>query len=130
MFNPYDFANINKKPGEVPDGVIDASDYHQTLVSITDILKNTEYENPESRMVAIMNVVNLFHEDEDTIDQDKVYGVVISCMYHLQTIFCNMDSEDIDEYFRVHSEDIFPDLKEQSTTLPYYDSDFGVDDDE
>ena len=128
MFNPNDFENVNKKPDEIPDGVIDASDYHQLLVSVTNLLKDTDFEDPESRMVAIMSIVNLFHEDEDTIDQDKVYGVVISCMYHLQTIFCNMDPEDKNEYFRICVEETLPDLEKQSTTLPYYDSDFGADD--
>lgn len=126
MFNPYDFENINKnEPDTVPDGIVDASDYHELLKQLTEHIKATDYEDATSRMVAMMNVINLFHDDEETVDENKIYGVVIACMYHIQTLLCGMLQEDRDEYFKVIDEDVFPDFEKQSKVLPYYDSDLG-----
>ncbi len=131
MFNPFDFENINKRDAdEVPEGIVDASDYHELLNSVTDYMQITDYEDPTSRMVAMMNVINLFHDDEDTVDQDKLYGVVIGCMYHIQTLLCGMEQEDRQEYFRVMREDVFPAFEKEATTLPYYESDLGEPQDE
>lgn len=126
MFNPYDFENINKnEPDTVPDGIVDASDYHELLKKVTDFIQTTDYEDPTSRMVAMMNVINLFHDSEDTIDENNLYGVVISCMYHVQTLLCGMVQEDREEYFKVILEDVFPEFEKESKTLPYYQSDLG-----
>lgn len=126
MFNPYDFENINKnEPDTVPDGIVDASDYHELLKGVTAYIQTTDYEDPTSRMVAMMNVINLFHDSEDTIDENNLYGVVIACMYHIQTLLCGMLQEDRDEYFKVIQEDIFPEFEKESKVLPYYESDLG-----
>lgn len=126
MFNPEDFENINNiDPDTVPDGIVDASDYHQLLKQITEYLEQTDYDDPNSRMVSMMNIINLYHDDEDTVDQDKVYGVTIGLMYHVQTMFGGMPSEDKEEYFKIVKEDILPTFEKDASSLPYYDSDFG-----
>lgn len=126
MFNPYDFENINKnEPDTVPDGIVDASDYHQLLKQITAYLEETDYEDPTSRMVAMMNVINLCHQDESNIDENKVYGVSIGLMYHIQTMFGGMVQEDRDEYFQHIKQEILPVFEAESSMLPYYESDFG-----
>ena len=101
--------NISKKPDTVPDGVVDASDYYETLKSITNYLKDTEYEDTDSRLVAMMNIINLMHENEETLSEDNVYGVVISLMYHIQTIMQGMEEIDRQEYFSHIQENIFSD---------------------
>lgn len=125
MFNPYDFENINKEPDTIPDGVVNASDYHELLKQVTEFMKATDYEDSGSRMVAMMNVINLFHDDEETINENNLYGVVISCMYHIQTLMSGMEEDDRKEYFKIIQEDVFPEFEEQSKTLPYYESDLG-----
>lgn len=131
MFNPRDFENINKnEPDTVPDGIVDASDYHELLKQVTSFIQQTDYDDPTSRMVAMMNTINLFHDSEDTIDENKLYGVVIGCMYHIQTLLCGMLSEDREEYFKVIEEEIMPQFEQESKMLPFYESDFGDDSDE
>jgi len=126
MFNPYDFSNINKnEPDAVPDGIVDASDYHELLKQVTVFLQETDYGDPNSRMVAMMNVINLYHDDEDTIDESKLYGVVIAIMYHIQSILCGTDEDTREEYFRVTNEEILPEFEKESKILPFYESDFG-----
>lgn len=126
MFNPNDFENINKiEPDAVPDGVVDASDYHEILKQITSYIEETDYDDANSRMVSMMNVINLFHRDEETIDEDKVYGVTIGLMYHIQSVFGGMLQEDRDEYFTHVRSEILPVFEAESSMLPYYDSDLG-----
>ncbi|MDA0753902.1 MAG: hypothetical protein O3A49_04420 [Candidatus Marinimicrobia bacterium] len=123
MFSDDDMENISKKPDEVPDGVVDASDYYETLKSITNYLKDTEYEDTDSRLVAMMNIINLMHENEETLSEDNVYGVVISLMYHIQTIMQGMEEIDRQEYFSHIQENILPTFENESKALPYYDTD-------
>jgi len=128
MFNPYDFSNINKnEPDAVPDGIVDASDYHELLKQVTVFLRDTDYGDASSRMVAMMNVINLYHSDEDTVDEDKLYGVVIAVLYHIQSILAGTDEETREEYFRVTNEEILPQFEKESKILPFYESDFGDD---
>lgn len=123
MFSDDDMENISKKPDTVPDGVVDASDYYETLKSITNYLKDTEYEDTDSRLVSMMNIINLMHEDEETLSEDNVYGVVISLMYHIQTIMQGMEEIDRQEYFSHIQESILPTFENESKALPYYDTD-------
>lgn len=126
MFNSDDFENIKKvKPDTVPDGVVDASSYHEILKVITLILKESNYDDPDTRMAAMMNVVNLFHDDEETINEDNVYGVTIALMFHIQSIFCGMLQEDRDEYFNYVDSQVMPLFGSESSAIPYYETDFG-----
>lgn len=131
MFNPYDFSNINKnEPDAVPDGIVDASDYHELLKQVTAFIEQTDYDDSNSRMVAMMNIINLYHDDEDTVDEDKLYGVVIAILYHVQSILSGTDEETRREYFRITNEEIIPQFEKESKMLPFYESDFGKDSDE
>lgn len=125
MFNHDDFENINKEPDTIPDGIIDASDYYENLKQITGYLEDTDYEDTESRLVSMMNIINLMHSDEETLSEDSVYGVAIGLMYHIQTIMTGMTQEDRQEYFMHIKETILPTFESEAKTLPYYDSDFG-----
>lgn len=125
MFNHDDFENINKDPDTIPDGIIDASDYYETLKKITGYLEDTDYEDTDSRLVSMMNIINLMHSDEETLSEDNVYGVSIALMYHIQTMMTGMDQEDRQGYFTHIKENVLPTFENESKALPYYDSDFG-----
>jgi len=129
MFNKDDFENMEEKdPDTIPDGVVDASNYYEILRDITEYLEQTDYEDTSSRIVAIMNIINLMHEDEDTLSDDSVYGVCVALMYHLQTMLSGMVDEDKSEYFTHIKEEVLPTFKAESGALPYYNSDIGEDD--
>lgn len=125
MFKPEDFENIDKDDDAIPDGVIDASNYFEILVKITDYLEGVDYEDNSSRMGSMMNIVNLMHEDEETLSEDEVYGVCISLMYHLQTMLSGMVDEDRKEYFEHIRKEVLPIFEKEASILPYYESDLG-----
>ncbi len=123
MFNKDDFDNLDDiNEDTVPDGVVDASDYALILKQTTEYLKDTDYESAESRMVAMMNIVNLMHENEDTLSDDSVYGVVIALMYHIQTVLSGMVNEDREEYFNHLETEVLPIFSMEASMLPYYDN--------
>jgi hypothetical protein len=123
MFNKDDFENLNNIDDDtVPDGVVDASNYALILRKTTDYLKDTDYESADSRMVAMMNVVNLMHEDEETISDDSAYGVTIALMYHIQTVLSGMVDEDRKEYFNHLETEVLPIFDTEAQSLPYYES--------
>jgi hypothetical protein len=122
MFNKDDFDNIDKiNEDTVPDGVVDASDYALILRQTSEYLKETDYESSDSKMVAMMNVINLMHEDEENLNDEKVYGVGIALMYHIQTILGGMVNEDKEEYFRHLETEVLPMFEIESQMLPYYE---------
>ena len=123
MFNKDDFEKLNNiNDDTVPDGVVDASDYALILRQTTEYLKNTDYESPESKMVAMMSVINLMHEDEENMSDDKVYGTTIAIMYHIQTLLSGMIDEDRSEYFNHVEKEVLPIFDDESQILPYYDT--------
>lgn len=123
MFKPEDFENIDKDDDTIPDGVIDASNYYEILVKITEYIEEVDYEDNGSRMGSMMNIVNLMHEDEETLSEDSVYGVCISLMYHLQTMLSGMVEEDRVEYFQHIKDEVLPIFEKEASILPYYESD-------
>ena len=122
MFNKDDFDNLDDiNEDTVPDGVVDASNYALILKQTTEYLKDTDYESAESRMVAMMNIVNLMHENEDTLSDDSVYGVVIALMYHIQTVLSGMVNEDREEYFNHLETEVLPIFSNRRTvSYPMY----------
>ncbi|NDB56880.1 hypothetical protein EB001_00275 [bacterium] len=128
MFNKDDFNNIDKvNEDTVPDGVVDASDYALILRKTAEHIRDTDYENPESKMVAMMNIINLMHEDEENLNDNNVYGVAIALMYHIQTLLGGMVDEDRKEYFDHLEKEVLPVFDEESQVLPYYDSEGDTD---
>lgn len=123
MFKPEDFENIDKDDDAIPDGVIDATNYYEILVKITEYIEGVDYEDNGSRMGSMMNIVNLMHEDEETLSEDSVYGVCISLMYHLQTMLSGMVEEDRVEYFQHIKDEVLPIFEKEASILPYYESD-------
>ena len=128
MFNKDDFNNIDKvNEDTVPDGVVDASDYALILRKTVEHIRDTDYDNPESKMVAMMNIINLMHEDEENLNDNNVYGVAIALMYHIQTLLSGMVDEDRAEYFDHLEKEVLPVFDEESQVLPYYDTEGDTD---
>jgi hypothetical protein len=124
MFNQDDFDKIKKYEDIVPDGIMDASDFYEDLSLITSLIEKHEEDNFESRVSIMMKVINnLYDESGTTLDGDKIYGTVISLLFHIHTLLEGMYDEDKAEYFRTIKEEVLPSLREDVKHLPYWDSD-------
>lgn len=128
MFNEDDINSIGKHPDSIPDGVIDASDFYEDLVFLSKQLEETDYESMDSKIKAMMNVINCYHNqtEDNSIDMntDKIYGITIGLLFHLANLFAGMRDEDKAEYWEYVNNDLLPTMKEEKTILPYWDDDY------
>lgn len=125
MFNNDDFEMINKASDTAPDGMLDASDYQQMNEVITEYLADTDFHDVESKMHFTMKVINLFATDDgEDVDVNNVFGVVLALTFHLTNIFAHLQESDVDmlkEYFRFIQEELLPSMRDESSSLPYWE---------
>ena len=64
MFNMDDFEKMGDTNSEVPDGIIDASDYYNDMEVVTNILAGIDYDDMTSRLHGMMNLMNSTYDDD------------------------------------------------------------------
>lgn len=125
MFNNDDFDFVKDSNDTVPDGLIDASDYQEMNERITELLSQTDFSSVNGKMEFMMNVMNMFaDEDGENVDPNATFGVVLALTFHLNNIFGNLqnsDPEGLTEYFDFVKNELLPAMKEESTSLPYWE---------
>lgn len=125
MFNDDDFEFVKDSPDKVPDGLVDASDYHEANEIITDLLSKTDFSSVNGKMEMMMHIINMFaDEDGENVDPNATFGVVLALTFHLGNIFGNLqnsDPEGLTEYFDFVKNELLPAMKEESSSLPYWE---------
>lgn len=125
MFNDNDFEFVKDSPDKVPDGLVDASDYHEANEIITDLLSKTDFLSINGKMEMMMHIINMFaDEDGENVDPNATFGVVLALTFHLGNIFGNLqnsDPEGLTEYFDFVKNELLPAMKEESSSLPYWE---------
>ena len=122
MFNEDDFDKINENIDDtVPDGLVDASDYAEDMVAITNILSEIDYEDMTSRMHAMMNVINRTYNDDGELDTERVTGVIISLCFHVINVINSLEEDSRQDYFEFTKNEVIPVIVDESSTLPYWD---------
>lgn len=122
MFNEDDFDKINENTADaVPDGLVDASDYANDMIAITEILSEIDYEDMTSRMHAMMNVINRTYDDNGDLDSERVTGVIISLCFHIINVINSLEEESRQDYFEFTKNEVIPVIVDESSTLPYWD---------
>lgn len=127
MFDQNDYNNLGKDPDSVPDGLIDATEFYEDLVFLSNKLQETDYESMDSKTKSMMEIINYYHhpttDGSIDIDSDKLYGITIGLLFHIANIFVGMDDEGLSEYWNYINNDLLPQMKEEKTILPYWSSD-------
>lgn len=128
MFDNNDFEHIKKMKNEMADGITDASSHHEILESVVDLLSNIDYGSDESRMELMMQSINMCYDNingEISLDEDRVFGVVLGLCFCLSNIVSNIETSgfSVADYFGVIKSEILPTMKEESKALPYWDLD-------
>lgn len=127
MFSIGDFNDFNKDPDSVPDGLIDATEFYEDLVFLSNKLQETDYESMDSKTKTMMEIINYYHNQTTDgsieVNQDKLYGITIGLLFHIANIFVGMDYEATSEYWEYINNELLPQMKEDKTILPYWSSD-------
>jgi len=126
-FNEQNFENIKKNSDSIPDGVIDATEFYEDLVFISNQLENTDYEDMDSKMRVMMNIINYYHnptpDNSIDINTEKLYGVTIGLLFHIANMLVGLDEDSKLEYWDYINKELLPTMKEEKTILPYWNND-------
>lgn len=121
LFDNEDFEKvINDIDGSVPDGVIDGTEYVKIFVGFVDHLASLNPEDEQSRILFMMNVMNLV----DSNDEASAYEVISACCYHIVTLLgsaTRFNSDIKDNYLRMLYNEVIPNLTEDAKSMPYWD---------
>lgn len=129
MFKKEDFDHIEKMQNSMADGILDASESPQMLEKVVDILASTDFLSDESRMEMMMRCINECYSTdengEDTLEEDKVFHLVLALCFNYSNIVSNLviDGFSLEDYYRFLKEEVLPVMNEESKNLPYWDVD-------
>jgi len=130
MFNMDDFERMSETNNEVPDGIIDASDYYNDMQIVTNILSGIDYDDMNSRMHGMMNLMNSTYDDDGDMNSERVTGVVIALSFHFVNLMNNLEQESRDDYFNFAKNELLEQIKDDVASLPYWDLEETESDDE
>jgi len=128
MFNSDDFDKLEDSMNTMPDGLLDASDYYEDMEKVTDILSEIDYDDMVSRMHGMMEIMNIVYNGEDNLSIERVNGVIIALSFHAVNIINSLEDESRQEYFNFTKNDILKEIKDEASSLPYWDLDETSDD--
>jgi hypothetical protein len=123
MFNADDFDKLEDSMDTMPDGLLDASDYYEDMEKVTDILSEIDYDDMVSRMHGMMKVMNIIYGEDGGLSVERVNGVVIALSFHAVNILNSLEDESRDEYFNFTKNDVLKEIKDEASSLPYWDLD-------
>jgi hypothetical protein len=122
MFNENDFDKMSEdNTDSAPDGLVDASDYANDMISITNILSELDYDDMTSRMHGMMNIINHTYGDDGELDSERVTGVIISLCFHVINVINSLEEDSRQDYFEFTKNEVIPVIIDESSTLPYWD---------
>jgi len=125
-----DFERMSETNNEVPDGIIDASDYYNDMQIVTNILSGIDYDDMNSRMHGMMNLMNSTYDDDGDMNSERVTGVVIALSFHFVNLMNNLEQESRDDYFNFAKNELLEQIKDDVASLPYWDLEETESDDE
>ena len=123
MFNADDFDKLEDSMDTMPDGLLDASDYYEDMEKVTDILSEIDYDDMVSRMHGMMKVMNIIYGEDGGLSVERVNGVVIALSFHAVNILNSLEDESRKEYFDFTKNDVLKEIKDEASSLPYWDLD-------
>ncbi len=122
MFNENDFDKMSEdNTDSAPDGLVDASDYANDMIAITNILSELDYDDMTSRMHGMMNIINHTYGDDGELDSERVTGVIISLCFHVVNVINSLEEDSRQDYFEFTKNEVMPVIIDESSTLPYWD---------
>lgn len=122
MFNENDFDKMSEdNTDSAPDGLVDASDYANDMIAITNILSELDYDDMTSRMHGMMNIINHTYGDDGELDPGRVTGVIISLCFHVVNVINSLEEDSRQDYFEFTKNEVMPVIIDESSTLPYWD---------
>lgn len=123
MFNDDDADKIAGMDNLVPDGLIDGSQYADITANIIEYLSDVKKGDYISGITWVMRCVNECYDPEtNQVSTTRSTDVATAMSYVLLTLLDCVEDYHLEEFIRIQREEVMPELKETSTSIPYYDT--------
>jgi hypothetical protein len=70
-----------------------------------------------------MKLMNIIYGEDGGLSSDRVNGVVIALSFHAVNILNSLEDESRKEYFDFTKNDVLKQIKDEVSSLPYWDLD-------
>jgi hypothetical protein len=124
MFDKYDAKKIADSYEMIPDGVYDASQYGEIISKVFSYLEGVNFNQEGCGIQFMMDCINECYDISDNESQfnpSKSNDVIISLCYFVINSLSHFDDETLNEFMKVHREEVIPNAIEDSKALPFYD---------
>lgn len=122
MFDDGDAERLADTFGRVPDGVFDASQYGQIFENIFCCIENIDFNSPTTGIQFMMNCINeCYDNDFNDFNNSKATDVIIALSYFVINSLSSFEEDSLEEFMRIHRDEVIPNAIEETKALPFYD---------
>lgn len=122
MFNMDDFENIQKpsERKEAPDYMIEDLDFLNQMMTVARIIKETDFDNHESRASFIMHMINMSIDNPDEI-HEKSLDVVSALSSHICMMMMTINGGK-ETYLSGYDDSVIQPMIKDGPNIPIWDN--------
>ena len=122
MFNMNDFDNIQKpsERKEAPDYMIEDPDFLNQMMSIARLIKDTDFDDHQSRASFMMHIINMSMDDPNRIDERSL-DVVSALSSHICMMMIAINGAK-ESYLANYNANIIQPMIDEGGNIPIWDN--------
>lgn len=122
MFDMNDFDNIQKpsERKEAPDYMIEDPDFLNQMMTIARLIKDTDFDNHESRSAFMMHVMNMSIDDPNRVDERSL-DVVSALSSHICMMMIAINGAK-ESYLANYDMNIIQPMIDEGSNIPIWDN--------
>ena len=122
MFNMNDFDNIQKpsERKEAPDYMIEDPDFLNQMMSIARLIKDTDFDDHQSRASFMMYIINMSMDDPNRIDERSL-DVVSALSSHICMMMIAINGAK-ESYLANYNANIIQPMIDEGGNIPIWDN--------
>lgn len=122
MFNMNDFDNIQKpsERKEAPDYMIEDPDFLNQMMSIARLIKDTDFDDHQSRASFMMHIINMSMDDPNRIDERSL-DVVSALSSHICMMMIAINGAK-ESYLANYNTNIIQPMIDEGGNIPIWDN--------
>lgn len=113
----------NKHKGEIPDGVVDASDYIDVVKTIVNSLSHLDNDDTSENIKFMTTIMDVFMSEDLEVDIDKIMETITAMAFVVTTTmqFANgLDDEFVSKYINSMNDNVLPVMEKEARAIPYW----------
>lgn len=113
----------NRHKGEIPDGVVDASDYIDVVKTIVNSLSHLDNDDTSENIKFMTTIMDVFMSEDLEVDIDKIMETITAMAFVVTTTmqFANgLDDEFVSKYINSMNDNVLPVMEKEARAIPYW----------